>query len=267
MPTLSDLPLLGQARVDKLNQVGIKTLEQLVEADIAELQTHPIFERDFKFLEKQMPLIQGFAAANARNEPIVLAADPRIFKLKEPIIHVDLEFDGPANQIFLWGLLRHDQDKADSWFATDRKGQKAMLERFIRLCKEEDPTIVTWGGATSDEIQIRNACQMYKLDTKWMKRVRWFDLQTEVVHTGSPELQRIYLPVLKFKSDKVAAYFGYEKPPLAVKDGYTALKTYRKLRKRMDEGKKQDLIVYNAEDILHTKLILDGLRDLMEPHL
>jgi uncharacterized protein YprB with RNaseH-like and TPR domain len=64
----------------------------------------------------------------------------------------------------------------------------------------------------------------------------------------------------------VAKFFGYQKPRLKVKDGYQALKLYQAYKRNPREGIKTDLCEYNAEDIKHTRLILDGVRDLMTVH-
>ncbi len=132
--------------------------------------------------------------------------------------------------------------------------------------KEQDPTVITWGGHTSDVLQIRRACEKHKIPADWVRKVRWFDLQTDVVFTGSVETQRIYLPVKNFSSDTVAKFFGYQKPRLKVKDGYQALKLYQYYKRNPNRGIEEDLCLYNAEDIKHTALILDGLRELMRHH-
>jgi uncharacterized protein YprB with RNaseH-like and TPR domain len=179
---------------------------------------------------------------------------------------VDLEFDGPAAEIFLYGLLDHKTSKIDQWFDSSRAGQETLLRDFLRLIRDLDPTVVTWGGNSSDVVQLRRACEKYRMDSRWLSKVKWLDLQTQVVYTGNPETQRIYLPVRNFSSDTVAKFFGYQKPRLKVKDGYQALKLYQAYKRNPREGIKTDLCEYNAEDIKHTRLILDGVRDLMTVH-
>lgn len=259
--------MIKEGRAQRLRQAGIKTIEDLWKADLVALAAHPSFAGDEGFVRSQLPLLQGFAEAHVKKEAVVWAADPRIFELKEPIIHMDLEFDGPASEVFLYGMLDHETDKVTTWFEHTRKGQETLLRDFRSLCKDEDPTMVTWGGATSDTVQLRRASEKYGISPKWVNEVKWFDLQTDVVYTGSPETQRVYLPVRKFKSEKVAGYFGYEKPRLNVKDGYHALRLYRRYRRKQDARIKKDLCEYNAEDIRHTKIVLDGLRDMMRPFL
>lgn len=256
--------MVKAGRAEKLRAAGITDIEKLWKADLDALAKSGHFDGDEGFLRSQMPLLQGFAQAHFRNEPVVYAADPRIFDLPEPIIHMDLEFDGPATEVFLYGMLDHHTDKVTSWFDHTRRGQERMLNEFRDLCRDQDPTVVTWGGATSDLVQLRRASEKYGVNPSWLKHVHWLDLQTEVVYTGSPETQRVYLPVRKFKSDAVAQFFGYKAPRLHVKDGYHALRLYRTYRRRQDPRIRQDLIEYNAEDIRHTKLVLDGLRALME---
>ena len=262
---LTDLPMVKQGRADRLRQAGIDTVEKLGDADPMALAKHAAFAGDEGFLKSQLPLLQGFAKAHAAGKPLVYAADPRIWDLHEPIIHMDLEFDGPAAEVFLYGMLDHDSGAVTTWFDHTRRGQEKMLRDFRALCKDRSPTMVTWGGASSDTVQLRRASEKYGISPKWVETVHWFDLQTEVVYTGSPETQRIYLPVRKFKSDQVASFFGYKKPRLQVKDGYHALRLYRRYRRRPDDRVKRDLSEYNAEDIRHTKIILDGLRELMAP--
>lgn len=264
-PQLTDLPMVKEGRAIKLKAAGIDTVEKLWKADLAKLRKHPVFETDDGFLG-QLPLLQGYAHAHAIGKAVVVVDDPRIFDLKEPVWHLDLEFDGPAAEVFLWGLLEHRTKKIEQWFDASRDGQRRMLEEFRKRVKEQDPTVVTWGGHTSDVLQIRRACEKYKIDAQWVRKVRWFDLQTDVVFSGSVETQRIYLPVKNFSSDTVAKFFGYQKPRLKVKDGYQALKLYQYYKRSPRKGIEEDLCAYNAEDIKHTALILDGLRDLMKHH-
>lgn len=262
---LTDLPMIKEGRAQKLRAAGINTIEELWKADLAELELHPALENDAGFVRTQLPLLQGYARANHEKRAIVYAADERIYDLHEPIIHMDLEFDGPRNEVFLYGMLDHETSEVTTWFDHTRKGQKKLLEDFRDICAE-GPTMVTWGGASSDTVQLRRACDHHRISNKWVNEVNWFDLQQEIVYTGNPEAQRVYLPVRKFKSEKVAQFFGYEKPRLKVKDGYHALRMYRGYTRRPDPQVKHDLCVYNAEDIKHTQIILNGLRDLMEPY-
>ncbi len=264
---LTDLPMIKENRAQRLREAGVESIEDLWQADPDVLAQHPAFEHDVGFIRTQLPLLQGFARAHHEKQALVYAADPRLFELHEPIIHMDLEFDGPRSEIFLYGMLDHETEDVTSWFDISRAGQQRMLEDFRDLCKNQSPTMVTWGGASSDTVQLRRACDKYGISNRWVNDVHWFDLQNEVVYTNSPESQRVYLPVRKFKSERVAQFFGYEKPRLKVKDGYHALKLYRHLRRTDDPQVRQDLIEYNAEDIKHTRIILNGLRDLMEPLL
>ncbi|MHB8634295.1 MAG: ribonuclease H-like domain-containing protein, partial [Thermoplasmatota archaeon] len=122
------------------------------------------------------------------------------------------------------------------------------------------------GGHSSDVVQLRRACERFRFEAGWLRRVQWLDLQTDVVFTGNPESQRVYLPVKNFSSDTVAKFFGYQKPRLKVRDGYQALKLYQAYKRHPREGIQRDLCDYNMEDIRHTRLILDGLRTLMGGH-
>lgn len=257
--------MIKQGRADRLKAAGIDTVEKLWKADLADLARHPSFATDDGLLG-QLPLLQGYAKAHATGQAVVYAADERLYKLKEPIIHLDLEFDGPAYEIFLYGFLEHGSGKTEQWFDHTRQGQERMLKDLIALIKDKDPTVVTWGGASSDLVQLRRACERYKMDGKWIARVKWLDLQTDVVYTGNVESQRIYLPVKNFSSDTVAKFFGYQKPRLRVKDGYQALKMYQAYKRAPRPGIKLDLEEYNLEDVKHTRLILDGVRDLMKGH-
>jgi predicted RecB family nuclease len=264
-PQLTDLPMIKQGRADRLRAAGIDTVEKLWKADLGLLAKHPAFATDDGLLG-QLPLLQGYAKAHATGQAVVYAADERLFGLKEPVIHLDLEFDGPAYEIFLYGFLTHGSGKTEQWFDHTRSGQERMLKEFIALVRDQDPTVVTWGGASSDLVQLRRACERYRMDGKWIPKVKWLDLQTDVVITGNVESQRVYLPVKNFSSDTVAKYFGYQKPRLRVKDGYQALKMYQAYKRAPRPGIKQDLEEYNLEDVKHTKLILDGVRDLMSSH-
>lgn len=264
-PQLTDLPMIKQGRADRLKAAGIDTVERLWKADLADLAKHPAFANDDGLLG-QLPLLQGYAKAHATGKPVVYASDERLFSLKEPVLHLDLEFDGPATEVFLYGFLEHHSGRIDQWFDASRAGQERMLKDFVKLVKDQDPTVVTWGGASSDLVQLRRAAERYKMDTRWIRQVKWLDLQTDVVYTANPETQRVYLPVKNFSSDTVAKFFGYQKPRLKVKDGYQALKLYQAYRRAPREGIKRDLCEYNAEDIKHTRLILDGVRELMKGH-
>lgn len=259
---LTDLPMIKEGRAQRLRDAGIDTVEKLWKADVEALRDSDAFRGDEGFLG-QLTLLQGFARAHIEQQAVVYAADPRIYDLQKPIVHMDLEFDGPASEIFLYGMLDHDTQEVTSWFDHTRKGQERMLRDFKALC-EDGATMVTWGGASSDTVQLRRASEKYGISPRWVNDVNWFDLQTEVVYTANPETQRVYLPVSKFKSERVAQFFGYEKPRLKVKDGYHALRMYRGYKRRPDARVKQDLIDYNAEDIRHTRIILEGLRHLME---
>lgn len=264
-PQLTDLPMIKQGRADRLRAAGIDTVEKLWKADLGVLARHPAFATDDGLLG-QLPLLQGYAKAHATGKAVVYAADERLFQLKEPVLHLDLEFDGPAAEIFLYGWLDHRTGRLEQWFDATREGQERLLRDMVRLVRDQDPTVVTWGGASSDLVQLRRACEKYRMDTRWIRQVRWLDLQTDVVYTGNPETQRVYLPVKNFSSDTVAKFFGYQKPRLKVKDGYQALKLYQAYRRAPREGIKRDLCEYNAEDMRHTRLILDGVRDLMTGH-
>jgi predicted RecB family nuclease len=264
-PQLTDLPMVKGGRAERLKSAGIDTVERLWKADLRALAKHPAFATDDGFLG-QLPLLQGYAQAHATGQAVVFDADPRLFVLKEPILHLDLEFDGPAAEIFLYGFLDHATGAIEQWFDHTRTGQEGMLQRLRKRVLDDDPTLVTWGGHSSDLVQLRRACEKYRIETQWVRKARWLDLQHDIIFTGNPETQRIYLPVRNFSSDTVARFFGYEKPRLKVRDGYQALKLYQAYKRAPREGIKRDLCEYNAEDIKHTRLILDGVRKLMQEH-
>lgn len=265
-PQLTDLPMIKVGRAERLKAAGVDSIEKLWKADLGKLADHPAFETDDGFLN-QLALLQGFAEAHCKKAALVYAEDPRLWDMDQPVLHMDLEFDGPAAEIFLYGILDHDSDDVQSWFDHTRKGQEELLHDFRKICIDQRPTVVTWGGRSSDTVQLKRSCEKYGMPTKWLQEVAWFDLQSDLVFTGNPETQRIYLPVRKFKSETVAQFFGYQKPKLRVKDGYHALKLYRTYKRRQDPQIKKDLCDYNAEDVRHLKLILDGIRELMRPHL
>lgn len=263
---LTDLPMIKEGRAQRFRAAGIDTVEKLWKADPADLAAAKAFEGDEGFLRTTLPLLQGYAEAHSTGKPVVYAADERLYNLNKPIIHMDLEFDGPATEVFLYGMLDHHTDEVTTWFDHTRKGQEKLLRDFKDLCESRSPTMVTWGGASSDTVQLRRASEKYGINPRWVNEVDWFDLQTEVVYTGNPESQRIYLPVTKFKSERVAQFFGYQKPRLKVKDGYHALRLYRTYKRSQDRRIRDDLCEYNAEDIKHTQIVLNGLRDLMREH-
>ncbi|MGB0652909.1 MAG: ribonuclease H-like domain-containing protein [Thermoplasmatota archaeon] len=262
---MTELPMIKEGRAQRLREAGIGTIEQLWKADLAYLAAHPAFEGDGGFLN-QLPLLQGYAEAHAKGSALIYAADPRLYDLQEPIIHMDLEFDGPATEVFLYGMLDHASGEITQWFEHTRRGQEKLIRDFRRLCIDQRPTVVTWGGSTSDLLQLRRASEKVGLSPKWVGDVDWLDLQTDVIYTASPETQRVYLPVKAFKSEIVASFFGYKKPKLKVRDGYQALRLYRGYKRRPREQVRADLCTYNAEDIKHLAIILDGMRDLMKPH-
>ncbi len=259
---LTDLPMIKEGRAERLKACGIHTIEQLWKADLGELAAQPAFEGDGGFLN-QLPLLQGYAEAHAKGTALVYAADPRVYAFDEPIIHMDLEFDGPAIEVFLYGMLDHKTSEITQWFDHTRKGQEQLLRDFRKICKDQNPTVVTWGGRTSDTLQLKRASEKVGISPAWVQEVQWFDMQSDLVYTASPETQRVYLPVRKFKSETVAAYFGYEKPKLRVKDGYQALRLYRSYKRRPKDDIRDDICTYNAEDLKHLKIILDGMRELM----
>ncbi len=263
-PQLTDLPMVKAGRADRLRAAGIDTVEKLWKADLGLLAADPAFAGDEGFLG-QVPLLQGYAEAHCKNAALVYAADPRIFELDEPIVHMDLEFDGPVAEIFLYGMMDHDSEEITQWFDHTRKAQETFLKDFRKIC-ESGATVVTWGGRSSDTVQLRRACEKYGMSSKWVNDANWFDLQADLIFTGSPETQRIYLPVTKFKSETVAKFFGYEKPRLKVKDGYHALRLYRSYKRNQKKQIRDDISEYNAEDLKHLKIILDGCRELMKTH-
>jgi predicted RecB family nuclease len=256
--------MIKEGRAQRLVSAGVDTVEKLWKADLGKLAAHPAFEGDEGFIG-QLPLLQGYAEAHCKGSAVVYAEDPRLWQLNEPIVHFDLEFDGPACEVFLYGMLDHDKAAETSWFEVTRQGQERLLREFRDMCKDLRPTVVTWGGRSSDTVQLRRASEKYGIPPKWVNEVDWFDMQADLVFTGSPETQRIYLPVNKFKSEIVAQYFGYKKPKLQVKDGYHALRLYRTYKRNPKPGIKADLIEYNMEDVRHLQVILDGMRKLMRP--
>lgn len=259
--SLQMVPLVGPANAKKLRENGILHVNQL-----AALTTNTKLSQKVMYF----PLIIKYAKAIISNEMIIKKGIKSKFDNieKKNIYFFDAEYDpmstssGPYG-IFILGWMDRNGN-VQQLFLDNPKDEKRMLKDFAQWVEREKPLFIAYGSNTADVPHLRNSYTRFNLSTTFFEN-SFFDLYSDLLYTRNKRKQKYFLPVAGSCGLKeVSEFLGYPQSDLAISHGIEAPIEYEKfLRKKREKSKeriKNNLLIYNQDDLKRTKFIFDLLK-------
>ena len=154
--------------------------------------------------------------------------------------------------------------KVKQLFLDNSKDELKMLKDFTLWVKEEKPLFIAYASRSADVHHLKNSYARFKLPSKHLES-SFFDLYNDLLYTRNQRKQKYFLPVASsFGLKNISDSLGYQRSDLRVSSGFDAIIKYkkflRKKRKKTKEKIKNDLLVYNRDDLKRTKFIYDLLK-------
>ncbi len=264
--SLTMVPMVGDKTEVKLKEHGIQYVEQL-----AALSPNNQLYQTFSDIQKHtLYLIINYAKAIESNSIInKKGIKSALGNLEEKNIYfLDAEYDpestscGPHGMFLLGWMDRNG--KVQQLFLDEPKDEKEMLENFSRWVENEKPLLIAYRSTTADVPHLRNCFSRFKLPFNHIKD-SFFDLYQDLLYTQSQRKQKYFLPLGKPCGLKeVSEFLGYPKQDLEISDGILAPIEYERFLSSKDEKVKEkiknDLLIYNEDDLKRTKFIFDQLK-------
>jgi len=258
---LQMVPLVGPVNARILREHGIRHVKQLAALDANNKLSQKV---------RSFYLIIKYAKAIISNEIFIEKVIKSAFDNIEDknIYFFDAEYDpmgtrsGPYG-IFLLGWMDRN-GKVQQLFLDNPKDEVEMLKDFAQWVERENPLFIAYASRSADVPHLRNSYTRFNLSYKHLEN-SFFDLYYDLLYTQNRHKQKYFLPVAGSCGLKnVSESLGYPKSDLIISTGIEAPIEYEKfLRKKREKAKekiKNDLLIYNRDDLKRTKFIFDQLK-------
>lgn len=241
----SVVPGIGPVSVERLREIGIRTVEELAAAP-AELVCQTI-----RFGHPPEVLLAR-ARAIVENRPI-LVRRPELTGESE--VFLDIETDLGQSYIWLIGVCVGAEGKYHGFFAESPKNEKAILLEFLTFMEHyPNARILTCSGSRFEERVMRNRLSFYGLPDAVCGPM--IDLYQTISRA-------VALPTSSCRVKEIGACFGYlyKHPDL---DGFKVAmlyaKDYQKSRHPLRRGElERKLREYNEDDVRCLPFILQAI--------
>ncbi len=249
---LQKLRRVGYYRSKTLNEMGIKTVEELAQITDAggkrrivkgiSLARLSSIARDF--LNHEVELRLGVTIEEARSK----------FDFDDEV-YLDIETTGLSfdSQIWLIGMLFRKSGKLYQLFAHGPDEEKVILKQYMEKVSNVKGKIVTFSGHHFDKEFIEQRLEKYSLSKNSLKPT-FIDVLCVIRET-------IQIPVSNNLKD-MAAWMGYnfKHPELA---GYLMPSSYTEYLIGQDKKLFTKLLEYNEDDIRSLNHVVSFIRDVL----
>jgi len=249
---------VGPERIKTLSQLGIRTINELSEADPDLLAERVRSSEGSTLSAKTILLWQHHARALRGGTPVRFTSER--FD-QHDFVALDLEYDSLAGQGEVWligALVQRDGEvEVFQTLCESASELKRGLIDFAKLLqKHHDLPIITWNGGAADVPNLQAAAKARRVKVMHLVSHRHVDLYRLVCRS-----LRLPIPGLDLKS--VATYLGFERTS-DISGGFEAVTLFHqflgsknsKLRKRL----REDLLGYNREDLEALRAVAEFLR-------
>jgi predicted RecB family nuclease len=242
---LTLLPEVGPKVRDQLNEIGIKTIDDLAQ-----------FEGSFG--KETLERMRYASRAFVMNQAILRMAYP-LPSPKAVELSVDIEYDTfVTRRIWLISLAirRNDRVESELFWAENESQELSELKRFIeRIAKiEDDYEVYGYNCNSFDFPNLRKVTSQKGLDTK----------PIDVLSQKSLDLylylkENVSFPFKRLTLKKIIEFIAPERKPI-IDSGVEATMQYLDYLKTMDESNKERLLAYARKDAEDLFVLLDWLR-------
>lgn len=241
---------VGPSTVERLRQIGVRTVDELAKLSLASLAR-------VGSLGRSPEILQARARAHSEARPILL----RPLQLPPgPEIFLDIETDPDGGKKYVWliGFCVGRDGPYKSYFAATPDDEKRILTDFIHSIQAyPNANVLTFSGSRFEERIFRERLSTHQLDMSLCSRI--VDL--------SPILWRsIALPIGSEELKEAAKYFGYSFKHAELSGFEIAMcyqNEYCQLRNATKREKlEQRFLEYNEDDVRCLPSILEAIDKL-----
>ncbi|MHB8413259.1 MAG: ribonuclease H-like domain-containing protein [Candidatus Acidiferrales bacterium] len=182
---------VGPSTVERLHQIGIRTLEKFA-ASSPEILCGAVRSG------RRRELLLARARAIIENRPILLRS-PELAGERE--IFLDIETDLCQSYIWMIGVCVGRDGKYHNFFAQSPKEEKTILLNFLKFMEGfSDAKLLTCSGSRFEERVIRNRLTSHGLPTAVCDRM--IDLYQTIS-------RNVALPIRSSRVKEIGGFFGY----------------------------------------------------------
>ena len=248
---------VGWERRGHLEELGIKTVEQLAEADTDTLLNQ--WRRSGRRAPGSTELrnMQAHAKAILTQEPQVVGHN-LVPELGKALI-LDLEYF-TGSTIFVTGILVVEDGKEvaiHQEFADSLDDEKARLTSFADLLESfATYSIVTWHGLGADMPVLEKAWSRLRLSEEVLE-----DIELRHIDLYDIVKKNFRFPIESLGLKEVASYYGFERAHSEMDSSMVPIK-YLDYLDTSEPTLKQEVLDHNADDLRSLLLTWIRLRDL-----
>ena len=232
---------IGPKSYQKLKEMEIITIEQLVDMNVIEL-SHCL-----TWNQNRTSKIQVQAKAVFEKKIILLK---RMILIDENAVFFDIETDLEQKLVWMIGIYFAKSHKLVQLVAHNRSQEKSILKKFMETMKDFRGKIYTYSGTRFDERVIKNRLDSYKMN--YSNLPEFIDLSTFIKRSYA-------LPLKSYSLKSIANYFGYKYKHPNLNGMTVALEYLSNYQKTKDEKLMKKLLEYNKDDLFSLLWIMEKL--------
>jgi uncharacterized protein YprB with RNaseH-like and TPR domain len=260
---LTKIPLVGEKTEKILNRIGIYSLDDLVSHKQEQIK-NKLKEITSKWIIKPnipIELIYYYAKALYENRIFIRKKIPipDLLYLKN-VKFIDLEYVPEEAFIFTIGIMDLDGN-VYQYFIENEKEEKETIIKFLEESK--GITFIGYSSDSADRAILKKCLEKHNLSFSFEIEIR--DIYKEVIDTRSVKKQKIFFPLKKQGLKSISEYLGYI-PNIEIKisEGWEVLEKFKLYRKTRDPEIKNEILLYNEEDLKRLAYVFNKLNKLKE---
>jgi uncharacterized protein YprB with RNaseH-like and TPR domain len=248
-----------------LNRIGIYSLDDLISYKLERIK-NKLKEITSKWIIKPnipIELIYYYAKALYENRIFIRKKIPvpDLLYLKN-VKFIDLEYVPEEAFIFTIGIMDLDGN-VYQYFIENEKEEKETIIKFLEESK--GITFIGYSSNSADRAILKKCLEKHNLSFSFEIEIR--DIYKEVIDTRSVKKQKIFFPLKNQGLKSISEYLGYI-PNIEIKisEGWEVLEKFKLYRKTRDPEIKNEILLYNEEDLKRLAHVFNKLKEILKLH-
>jgi uncharacterized protein YprB with RNaseH-like and TPR domain len=258
---LTKIPFVEDKREKILNRIGIYSLDDLLSRKPEQIK-NKLKEITSKWIIKPnipIELIYYYAKALYENRIFIRKEIPvpDLLYLKN-VKFIDLEYvqAKKEEEVFIFTIGIMDMDgKVEQYFIENEEEEREAIIKFLE--ENKGITFIGYSSDNADKNILEKCLKKHRLSFSFEIR----DIYREVINTENVKKQKIFFPLKKQGLKSISEYLGYI-PNIEIKiaEGWEVLEKFKLYRKTRDPEIKNEILLYNEEDLKRLAYVFNKLK-------